>query len=201
VEVLGNRLGRVDIRALRSRIAIVSDSLARALRPSLTAAEIVLTGRLNVLEPWWADYTGDDRLEARRLLADAALAHLAEKPFGLISEGERKQVLLARALMAEPDLLLLDEPAAGLDLGARERLVTRLASVVADDSAPPTVLVTHHTEEIPPGATHAALLRGGRFVASGPIEETLTDAAVSDCFGVAVRIRHEAGRWSSRAAI
>jgi iron complex transport system ATP-binding protein len=197
--VLGLRLGRTDVRTLRVRIATVSDALSRSLRPSLTAAEVVLTGRLNVLEPLAPDYTRADRDRARRLLDEAGFGHLADKPFGVVSEGERKQVLLARALMGEPELLLLDEPAAGLDLGARERLVARFAAVMADPAAPPTVLVTHHVEEIPPGTTHAAVIRDGRITAQGPIEETLSSETVSAAFGVHVEIRREAGRYGSRA--
>ena len=125
---------------------------------------------------------------------------VAGRPFGVISEGERQQVLLARALMGRPELLLLDEPAAGLDLGARERLLARLGDLAGDPAVPPLVLVTHHIEEIPPGITHAALVAGGRLLATGPIDEVLTDGAVSACFGVEVRVGRTEGRWWSRAA-
>ncbi|HLG66655.1 MAG TPA: ATP-binding cassette domain-containing protein [Acidimicrobiales bacterium] len=203
VEVLGQRLGTVDLRPLRARVAVVSGALVRQLRPGLTAREVVATGRHGALETWWHHYTADDWAEADRLLADAGVGGaggIGTRAFGVISEGERQQVLLCRALMSRPELLLLDEPAAGLDLGARERLVLRLAALAADPEVPPVVLVTHHVEEIPSGFTHAGLLRAGRLVASGRLDDVLTSEAVSDAFGVAVRVgRAEDGRWWSRA--
>lgn len=213
VEVLGHRLGRVDVRLLRPRVALVSGSVIRQLRPDLTAREVVVTGRTGALEPWWHTYPPGDWSEADRLLAGGGLtgadggrgpaadaAPLGDRRFGVISEGERQRVLLARALMGRPDLLLLDEPAAGLDLGARERLVAHLAQLAADPAVPPLVLVTHHAEEIPPGTTHVALVRGGRLLAAGPLEDVLTSATVSDCFGLSVTVGREGDRWWSRAA-
>ena len=200
VEILGQRLGRVDVRSLRPRLAFVSGALVRQLRPNLRALDVVVTGRFAALEPWWHRYGPEDWSRARQLIGDRGLDDgLAERPFGVISEGERQQVLLARALMSAPDLLLLDEPAAGLDLGARERLVGDLGDLAADQRVPPIVLVTHHTEEIPPGFTHAALLRAGRFVAAGPLEHVLTSDAVSRCFAVPVRVDSADGRWWTRA--
>ncbi len=201
VDILGERLGRVDMRELRKRIAIVSASVSRTLRPGLAALDVVLTGRHAALETWWHEYGDGDRDEARRLLAAAGFGSdgFADRPFGLLSEGERQQVLLARALMGRPDLLLMDEPAAGLDLGARERLLARLAALADDPTVPPMVLVTHHVEEIPPGVTHAALMRNARVVAAGPISEVLTGRAVSDAFGLSVAVDLREGRWSARA--
>jgi iron complex transport system ATP-binding protein len=201
VEILGARLGRVDMRTLRRRIAVVSASVSRTLRPELPALDVVLTGRFAALETWWDEYTDADRDRATALLAEAGFGApgFAERPFGLLSEGERQQVLLARALMSSPELLLMDEPAAGLDLGARERLLGRLATLAADPSVPPLVLVTHHLEEIPPGVTHAALMRGARLVATGPVEGVLTSRTVSDAFGVSVTVERHGGRWSARA--
>lgn len=212
VEVLGQRLGRVDVRTLRPRVALVSGSVIRQLRPDLTAREVVVTGRTGALEPWWHTYPPGDWAEADRLLAAGGVTGpggegdsaeggvpLGDRPFGVISEGERQRVLLARALMSRPELLLLDEPAAGLDLGARERLVAHLARLAGDPAVPPLVLVTHHAEEIPPGTTHAALVRGGRLLAAGPLDGVLTSAAVSDCFGLAVTVGRDGGRWWSRA--
>ncbi|HEY7917117.1 MAG TPA: ATP-binding cassette domain-containing protein [Acidimicrobiales bacterium] len=202
VEILGARLGRVDMRELRRRIAVVSASVSRTLRPGLPALDVVLTGRHAALETWWHEYSEQDREEARALLSDAGFggAGFAERPFGLLSEGERQQVLLARALMGRPELLLMDEPAAGLDLGARERLLGHLASLAGDASVPPLILVTHHLEEIPPGVTHAALLRGARLVAAGPVGSVLTGDAVSEAFGVNVVVERRDDRWSARAA-
>jgi iron complex transport system ATP-binding protein len=201
VEILGERLGRVDMRELKRRIAVVSASIARTLRPELPALDAVLTGRYAALETWWHEYTAADRREAAALLSDAGLGDpaFAERPFGLLSEGERQQVLLARALMGRPELLLMDEPAAGLDLGARERLLDRLAALAADPAVPPLVLVTHHVEEIPPGVTHAALLTGGRLLSAGPVDEVLRAEPVSAAFGVAVTVGRRDGRWSAQA--
>ena len=202
VEILGERLGHVDMRILRQRIATVSASISRALRPQLSALEVVLTGRYAVLETWWHEFSADDRVEADRLLRLAGFGgdSFDGRSFGLLSEGERQQVLLARALMSRPELLLMDEPAAGLDLGARERLVQRLSVLADDPSVPALVLVTHHVEEIPPGMTHAALLREGRMVAAGPVNEVLTNSVVSDAFGIDVVVQRSQGRWSARAA-
>jgi iron complex transport system ATP-binding protein len=203
VTILGRRLGQVDMRELRTRIAVVSASVGRTLRPELPALDVVLTGRHAALETWWHEYTDHDRDQARSLLDQAGFGGrgFAERPFGLLSEGERQQVLLARALMADPDLLLMDEPAAGLDLGARERLLAHLADLAADPAVPPLVLVTHHLEEIPPGVTHAALLRGAALVGSGPVAEVLTGEAVSAAFGVPVVVERRQARWTARSAV
>lgn len=200
VTVLGQRYGRCDARVVRQRIAFVSGAVVRSIRPALSAHDVVLTGRFGALEPWWHDYQESDHHRVDRLLEAAGMAAVSGQPFGLLSEGERQQVLLARSLMGRPDLILLDEPAAGLDLGARERLVTRLGHLIADRAGPPVALVTHHVEELPPGITHAMLLRGGRVVATGPIEHVLTDEPVSECFGIDVIVEHSCGRWSARAA-
>jgi iron complex transport system ATP-binding protein len=201
VEILGERLGKVDMRALRRRIAVVSASVSRTLRPELPALDVVMTGRYAALETWWNEYTDEDRAEAAALLAGAGFGApgFAERPFGLLSEGERQQVLLARALMSRPELLLMDEPAAGLDLGAREVLLRRLADLAADPEVPPMVLVTHHLEEIPPGVSHVALMRRARLVAAGPVDQVLTSAAVSDAFGVTVTVERSGSRWTARS--
>jgi iron complex transport system ATP-binding protein len=199
VEVLGARLGRVDVRALRPRIALVSGSVTRSLRADLPARHAVVSGLHGALETWWHRYTPEQWQRADQLLADAGMADVADRPFGVISEGERQQVLLARALMGRPELLLLDEPAAGLDLGARERLVVRLATLAGDASSPPMVLVTHHCEEIPSGFSHAALIRRGTVLAAGPLEDVVTSGQISACFGVDVDVGRDDGRWWSRA--
>ncbi len=200
VEVLGERLGRTDVRTLRTRIGLVSAALADQLRPALTAEEVVRCGRTAALEPWWHTYTVEDTARAVALLTQLGCGALADRTFGTLSSGERQRVLLARTLMAAPALLLLDEPCAGLDLGGREELVASLAALAADPDSPPFVLVTHHAEEIPPGATHVALVRDGRLWAAGPIDEVLTEAALGETFGLAVALRRDGDRWAATAA-
>ena len=199
VEILGARLGRVDVRTLRPRISLVSGSVTRQLRADLPPRDVVVSGRYGALETWWNTYTAQDWADADRLLDEAGFASIADRPFGVISEGERQHVLLARALISRPELLLLDEPAAGLDLGARERLVSRLGALALDPESPPTVLVTHHCEEIPRGFTHAGLVREGKLVAAGPLEHVITSSLVSACFDIAVTVGARDGRWWSRA--
>ncbi|HEY6427571.1 MAG TPA: ATP-binding cassette domain-containing protein, partial [Acidimicrobiales bacterium] len=199
VEILGARLGRVDVRTLRPRVALVSGAVTRQLRADLPARDVVASGRHGALETWWHRYSDEDWARAERLLARGGVAEIANRPFGVISEGERQQVLLARALMGEPELVMLDEPFAGLDLGARERLLGHLAGLASDPDGPAVVLVTHHCEEIPPGFTHGALMRGGRMVAAGPLVDAITSDAVSVCFGIGVTVGCTRGRWWSRA--
>ena len=202
LSLLGARLGRgVDWRVLRTRLGVVSAAFAKMVRPELLAADVVMTAKYAALEPWWHEYSQEDRDRALRLLDAGGFAYLAARPFGVLSEGERQQVQLARSLMTNPDLLVLDEPAAGLDLGARERLVARIAAIAADPALPAAVLITHHVEEIPPGFTHALLLRDGQTVAGGPIEETLQSSSVSDAFGVDVRLDYDEGRFAARVRI
>ena len=199
VEVLGGVLGRVDVRALRPRLGLTSADLSKQLRPDVTALDVVMSGRNGALETWWHDYGPADRERARHLLAMGGVARLADHPYRTLSEGERQQVLLARALVADPELLLLDEPNAGLDMGARESLVHRLAHLAADRACPPMVLVTHHVEEIPAGFTHGLLLRAGKVLAAGPLEEVLVDPALSECFGLPLQVVHHGARWSCHA--
>jgi iron complex transport system ATP-binding protein len=198
--VLGEELGRTDMRALRERVGWVSGALLRTLRPRFTALEVVKMGRHGALEPWWHSYDAEDEARARTLLGEAGHAHVADRPLSVLSEGERQQVLLSRALMQRPSLLLLDEPFAGLDLGARERLLARLDALVDDASAPPWMLVTHHVEEIPCTATHALVLADGGVVAQGPLDEVLTGDALSRAFRMDLRIRRDDGRWRARAS-
>jgi iron complex transport system ATP-binding protein len=199
VEVLGARLGQVDVRTLRPRVALVSGAVTRQLRPDLAARDVVASGRFGALETWWNRYMAEDWEKADDLLARGGVAELGGRPFGVISEGERQQVLLARALMSDPELVLLDEPFAGLDLGARERLLGQLATLASDSQSPPVVLVTHHCEEIPPGFTHGGLVRGGALIAAGALREVITSSNVSACFGTDVKVGCDDGRWWSRA--
>lgn len=202
VEILGNRLGHVDVRTLRPKVAFVSAAVARELRPSQLVRDVVASGKHGALETWWQRYEPADWERAERLLEQTEVGGpegLAEREFGVISEGERQHVLLARALMASPELLLLDEPAAGLDMGARERFLSVLGALARDGQGAPLVLVTHHTEEIPAGITHAMLLSAGRVQVAGPVDEVLTSEAVSACFAAAVTVRRDGNRWWSRA--
>ncbi len=205
--LLGASLGAgVDWRVHRTQIGFVSAALAKQMRPQVRAVDVVMTALYGALEPWWHEYTDADRARALGLLDASAYGYIAEREFGVLSEGERQQVLLARSLMRPPKLLVLDEPAAGLDLGNRERLIARLsvvASTPADghDGVAGLVLVTHHVEEIAPGFTHALLLGAGRAVASGPINEVLTDANVGAAFDLDVRLSHEDGRWAAKVRL
>jgi iron complex transport system ATP-binding protein len=200
VEVLGERLGAVDARALRRRIGVAGSALEAAIPPELTAHEVVMTARHAALGTWWHHWTGADRKRAGALLERIGLAGLADRRFGLLSTGERRRVLLARALMPDPELLILDEPASSLDLGSRERLMNDLAALAADRSPAAIVLVTHHLEEVPTGFGHALVLRAGRVVASGPIDRALTAGTLTAAFGLPIALDRRDGRYWARAA-
>lgn len=198
VEVLGQRLGRTDVRALRERIAFSSPALAAELEPSMTAAEVVMTARHAALAPWWHRYTDADRARARALLVEWHCGPLADHGFPTLSAGERQRVLLARMLMNAPGIALLDEPTAGLDIGGREELVADLAAWARDRTRPAIVLVTHHLEEIPPGFTHALVLKRGKVLATGPLHETVTSEILSVAFGIGLVVEERAGRYTAR---
>jgi iron complex transport system ATP-binding protein len=193
VELFGGRLGTIDVREIRTRIGFVGHHVAEAIPGRFTARDVVLTGKRSTVVPWMQTFDTDDHRRADDLLERVGCADLAERQLATCSQGERQRVLLARALLGHPQLLLLDEPAAGLDLPGRELLLEALSSTA--DASPTTVLVTHHVEEIPRTATHAALLRGGRLVASGPIHDVLTDADMTACFGLRVSVSSADGRW------
>lgn len=199
VRVLGERLGRTDVRRLRTLIGHVSHAVAERLRSSLVVEQVVLTGKAATLETWGQDVGVGDRRAVRDLLEDVGCGHLADRTLGSCSLGERQRVLIARALFGAHRLLLLDEPAAGLDLPAREHLVAAMASAAGRSDGPTTLLATHHLEEVPPTVTHAALLRAGRLVASGPVADVLTEGPLTTCYGIEVAVERRAGRWSARA--
>ncbi len=199
VSVLGHTLGRVDVRALRLRIGVASASLATLMQPTLTAEQIVVAGRHAALAHWWHICNDADWALARACLARVGcLAHAAQR-FGTLSSGERQRVVLARALMTDPELLILDEPTAGIDLAGRERIIQTLAELAKDRAAPPLVVVTHHVEEIPPGFTHALLLAHGRITAAGPIDEVVTGERLSRCFDLELAVEHRHNRWRAWA--
>lgn len=198
VTVLGDRIGTVDLRVLRQRIGYLSPELVTAIRPTVTALEAVVTGIDATLAHWHQNF-GDEHWErARRQLDVFGCGALTDHTMGTLSEGERQRVLLARALVAEPELLLLDEPSARLDLLGRERLVETLTTLSAEGPLEAVVLVTHHLEEVPPGFTHALLLADGRVVAAGPVGTTLTDAHVSAAFGAPLEVSARGGRYGAR---
>ncbi len=197
--VLGEVLGAVDVFELRPRIGLASAALAERVPPDERVADVVVTASYGVVGRWREDYDDLDHTRAVELLGALGVAELAARRFGTLSEGERKRVQIARALMTDPELMLLDEPAAGLDLGGREDLVHRLGELAADPDAPAMVLVTHHVEEIPPGFTHALLMRGGRVVASGPLAQTLTAQNLGETFSMALTVERHGDRWTARA--
>jgi iron complex transport system ATP-binding protein len=201
VRVLGEELGAVDVFELRPRIGLASASLASLVPDNERVLDAVVTAAYGVIGRWREAYVAGDEARARKLLEQWGAGSLAERTYGTLSEGERKRVQIARALMSDPELLLLDEPAAGLDLGGREDLLGRLALWSADPTAAVGVLVTHHVEEVPAGTTHALLLRAGRVVAMGPVMTAVTSATLSGTFGLPLRLRRDSGRWSARAAV
>jgi iron complex transport system ATP-binding protein len=198
VGILGEVLGTVDVFELRPRIGLTSAALAERIPRQERVHDVVVSASYSVLGRWREHYDALDHGRAGELLMEVGAAHLTDRTFGTLSEGERKRVQIARALMTDPELLLLDEPAAGLDLGGREDLVSTLSVLAMDEMSPATVLVSHHVEEIPPGFTHVLLLREGKVVAAGPIERVLTEAIVSATFGMPMTLRHEDGRWAAR---
>jgi iron complex transport system ATP-binding protein len=200
VEVLGERLGETDVRVLRRRIGFVSAALADQLRPTLSAFDAVRTARYGALEPWWHRYTPDDDARASDCLARMGIGRLADHTLVTLSSGERSRVLLARSLMNEPAVVLLDEPGAGLDLAGREQLVDALDHFAGEPGAPPLVVVTHHVEDVPTSLTHAMLMRAGRTFAAGELEAVLTAPNLSGTFGVDLCLeRRGDGRFSAWA--
>jgi len=201
VQVLDQRLGSTDVRELRRRIGYASAALADQLRGDLVAHDVVRTARHAALEPWWHRYTDDDDRRADECLVTMGVAQHRNRRFATLSSGEQQRVLLARTMMNDPAVILLDEPSARLDLGGREQLVSILSERAHDAEAPPFVMVTHHVDEIPPGVTHAAILGGGRLLTSGSIDVVVTAESLSACFGVDLNLdRRGNGRFSAWSA-
>lgn len=200
VTILGERLGRTDVFELRPRIGFASSAMARRVPPEETVLDVVLTAAYSVTGRWREQYDDIDERRALRVLAEWRLDHLADRTFGTLSDGEQKRVQIARAVMTDPELLLLDEPTASLDLGAREELLALLSGYASAPTTPAMIMVTHHVEEIPVGFTHVLLLRDGEVVASGPLSEALTAENLTATFGVEITLSQDAGRYAARAS-
>ncbi|WP_104106529.1 ABC transporter ATP-binding protein [Nocardioides sp. 616] len=198
VGILDEVLGTVDVFELRPRIGLTSAAIADRIPRDELVRDVVVSASYGVVGRWRESYDELDHDRAAGLLAEVGAEHLAMRTFGTLSEGERKRVQIARALMTDPELLLLDEPAAGLDLGGREDLVSTLSSLAMDPDSPATVLVSHHVEEIPPGFTHALMLRQGRVVAQGPLDRVVTEEALSETFGMPLSLTVADGRYAAR---
>ncbi|WP_158887387.1 ABC transporter ATP-binding protein [Amycolatopsis anabasis] len=198
VHLLGEQLGRVDIFELRPRIGFTSAALAGRVPGEELVRDVVVSAGYAVLGRWRESYDHVDLDRAEELLGALGVQHLAERTFGTLSEGERKRTLIARSLMTDPEMLLLDEPAAGLDLGGREDLVARLSALALDPDAPAMVLVTHHVEEIPPGFTHALLLREGQVVVAGLVDDVLTSENLSKTFDQDLLLERSGDRYFAR---
>jgi len=197
--VLGHQLGRVDVFELRGRVGLSSAALTGRIPPGEAVLDAVVTAAYGVTGRWRESYGRLDLDRGRDLLAYFGVGDLASRTFGTLSEGEKKRVQLARAMMSDPEVLLLDEPGAGLDLGGRERLVATLAALAASPQAPLIVLVTHHLEEVPAGFSHAALMCEGRITTQGPIDDVLTSPAVSQAFGMDLTVRRYGERYWATA--
>ncbi len=199
VNVLDEQLGRTDVFELRPRIGIASSAMAKQIPGDETVRDVILTAAYSVLGRWNEEYERIDERRAERVLSDWRIDDLADRLFGTLSDGEQKRVQIARAVMTDPEMLLLDEPTASLDLGAREGLLQLLSAYAQSPATPAMVMVTHHVEEIPVGFTHVLLLRDGGVVAQGPLESTLTDEALTATFGLPIRLTKEEGRFAARA--
>jgi iron complex transport system ATP-binding protein len=200
VDILDERLGRVAVAELRTRIGHTSTKVADRIPPAESVRDVVMSAAHGVSGRWNEEYDEHDQARAEQIMGEWGVQPLAGRTFGTLSEGERKRVLIARALMTDPELLLLDEPGAGLDLGAREDLLSSLESLATAEDSPALVMVSHHVEEIPVGFTHVLMLRDGRVVAQGPIAETLTAEHLSTTFGQRIHLDRDGGRYAARRA-
>jgi iron complex transport system ATP-binding protein len=201
VGILDEVVGTVDVFELRPRIGLTSAALGERIPRDERVSDVVVSASYAVLGRWREKYDELDHDRAADLLREVGVSHLSDRTFGTLSEGERKRVQIARSLMTDPELLLLDEPAAGLDLGGREDLVSTLSVLAFDEASPATVLVSHHVEEIPPGFTHVLMLRQGRVVASGPIEFTMNEQTLTATFGLPLQLDQFDGRFTARRRI
>jgi len=200
VRILDEKLGKADVFELRPRIGFASTALARRVPVDEEVLNVVLTAAYSVTGRWNESYEEIDERRAQRVLAEWKLSSFEKRRFGELSDGEQKRVQIARAVMTDPELLLLDEPAASLDLGAREELLQLLSGYASAPQAPAIVMVTHHVEEIPRGFTHALLLAHGRITAAGVISEVLTSEKLSETFGLPLLVSNDDGRFFARSA-
>lgn len=198
-EILEEPLGGTDLFELRPRIGFASTAMARKVPANERVIDVVMTAAYSVTGRWHEEYEEIDERRAQRVLAEWKLDHLAERKFGTLSDGEQKRVQIARAVMTDPEMLLLDEPAASLDLGAREELLQLLGGYASESNSPAIVMVTHHVEEIPRGFTHVLLLKNARIVAAGPLTESLTSETLSETFDLNIELTETDGRFTARA--
>jgi iron complex transport system ATP-binding protein len=198
-EILEEPLGGTDLFELRPRIGFASTAMARKVPGNERVIDVVMTAAYSVTGRWNEEYEDIDERRARRVLSEWKLDHLAERTFGTLSDGEQKRVQIARAVMTDPEILLLDEPAASLDLGAREELLQLLGGYASEANSPAIIMVTHHVEEIPRGFTHVLLLKDARIVASGPMAESLTSETLSETFNLNIELTESDGRYTARA--